>query len=210
MKRRRKGKINFGANFKKATAQPAINESLWALLALPLWIVPSSVLKLTGWSGWAMSFATTWLAGALFDKPAIRYAAVGLGITQIGYTKMSGALNDIGIPPWRMGGGADYNGQKIEAKKDESGGAAGLFGMQGYPSPIALPVQEGARVINTPQGPIMSRPAPELTTAPAPSDTMMGMSGYNADDGGQLNDNVSLMPGRFQRPTLHDAYSKVG
>jgi hypothetical protein len=98
-------KLNIKANFKKSTKGPEVKSDAWALLAAPLWILPSSLLKLSGWAGLLASFAATWLTGAFFDIQGLRRGAWALGGTHLLYTKGSGFITGtLKIPLWDMYG----------------------------------------------------------------------------------------------------------
>lgn len=92
------------ANFKKATTKKEVNEDLKALIAVPVYLLIPSILKLSGWTGLLASFGLTWGAGAAFDWPSVRRAAYGITAIHLFYAKMSGTFNSmLGVPPWRMG-----------------------------------------------------------------------------------------------------------
>lgn len=100
-------KLNIQRNLKKASTKREVNLDLWSLAAVPMWILPSTLLKLEAWPGLLCSFGLTWFAGAAFDKPSIRRAAFALAGVHLAYTTGTKAIQDLtGQPIWRMGGTA--------------------------------------------------------------------------------------------------------
>ena len=98
-------KLSIKANFKKATKKDEVKSDAWSLLAAPLWILPSSLLKLSGWSGLGVSFLSTWLTGAIFDIQGLRRGAFALAATHVVYAKGTTFMaNTLKIPMWDMYG----------------------------------------------------------------------------------------------------------
>lgn len=101
---------NFKANLKKAFSKTEIGNMLWGTLAIGTWIVVPSLLKklkpewFDGWVSYAVALGVTFFTGVVLDKAALRYSALAIGSVHIGYAKLSGLFEDMGITEWRLGG----------------------------------------------------------------------------------------------------------
>jgi len=148
---------SLGTKIKNALAKSELKEAAWALLAIPTWFIPASLFKLTGWPGLFVSFATTWFAGVLLDKKALRTAAFAIAPVHLTYVYGTGELTKLGMPPWRMG--------NYEVAPALAPGST-VKGFAAY-------MDAGDRILSLPNpNEIVSRPA---------------MSSYNVGDDGALN-----------------------
>lgn len=107
---------NIKANTKASLSNKEIkNYGLLALGAAAWIFVPSIVnsvtknkttgeVPLAGWAGYLTAFATTFVAGTVFNVPMLRYSGIAIGAAQLMYAKGSGMADDAGISFWRMGG----------------------------------------------------------------------------------------------------------
>lgn len=118
---------NYKANWKKAISKKEINQTLWGGLGVVTYVViPSIIKRLTGgavdgWGGYAIASGGTFLAGALFDIPGLRYSAVALSLVHLAYAKFSNTMSEIGIPVWRMGGDLAFSNNTSVSSNENLG-----------------------------------------------------------------------------------------
>ena len=101
----KKMKLDIKKNFSNATKKEEIKSDALALFAAPLWVIPASLLKLSGWGGLTVSFLATWVTGAILNVQGLRRAAVALTATHLLYAKGTNFMQStLKINPWDMGG----------------------------------------------------------------------------------------------------------
>ena len=151
-------KLNIKANIKKATNKTEVKQDMTGLIAIPLYLIPATILRLSGWTGLIASFAVTWFTGAMFDIPSVRRNAWGMAGLHLVYGQGSGMINNLfGAPPWQI------QGTGIT-------GLRGLRGMGAYNTPynhMTLPDGSGNSLE------IMARPAEAIE-----GNSYQGVSGY--------------------------------
>ena len=120
------------ANLKKSIQPKAVLKNAIGIGAAVPYIIVATVFGLSGWLGFGVSFATTWLIGALFDIEELKVGAFAIGGAHLAYTIFGEAIEKAtGSPVWRMQTGV---------------GVTGL-----YDSPI-MPLQSGSQVTTLPDG----------------------------------------------------------
>lgn len=122
--------FDFTKNFKKGFAKDELLQDLTGLIAVPLYTIIPSALRMTGFSGWAVATLVPYFIGKALGVYSISKAALAIGGVHLMYVYGDGILNAVSGDQgaWRLGEPKVYS---PTATTSELNGVRGLKGLKG-------------------------------------------------------------------------------